>query len=600
MRRAGSRFFGVVVAIFVSGALVGVAQGHGWHPQAADTVMRNGYVYTVDRHDSVAQALAIRDGRIVYVGSDRGVRSYIGPRTTVEDLHGRMVMPGLQDAHNHAMGAGSDLLGCNLHYEPLTVADFKSRIQGCLDATKSEEPDGWLDVVGWYRQAMLPSGTEVTKADLDALSTQRPIAVGSTDGHSTLANSRALQIAGITAATPDPPSGQIIKGPDGQPTGILEDRAQGLVTSKIPPPTDAERVGFAAASLDAMRRQGMTSFMAQIAGPSTMTAYTTLAREGKLTARASMAPDLSADQQRDPAGAINYLSDLRNRFDSGALRPQPGVTVRNVGELFQDGVIQWPAQTASLFKPYLINAGTEENPNWVPGPSRGPDPYTPSNVLRPLVMALVKAGFDPEIHAIGDRAVHHVLDVYDYVRRNSHRPDARLQIAHAELVDPSDYGRFRRLNVTPDMGFQWAKPGPDSIDAAEDFLGPERFNRMEPEGWLYRAGVRLAQGSDWPVDPLDQFFSMEVLVTREGNLGGKYAGPLGKVPGVPIRGAIRAFTINTAYALHSERQTGSLERGKLADLIVIDQNILRVPSKQISDTKVLQTMVGGKVVYNAG
>ena len=601
----GARFSKRVRALAVGAGLAVTAlastpaAAHNQHSRAADTVMRNGYVYTVDRRDSVAQAVAVRDGRIVYVGSNWGASRFIGRGTNVVDLHGRMVMPGLQDAHNHALSAGEDALKCNLQYAPLTIAEFKQRIQACLDATKDKEPDSWLEVVGWYRQAMLPSGTDASKVDLDALSTSRPIAVSSTDGHTSLANSRALAIAGITAATPDPPSGQIIKGADGQPTGILEDSAQGLVRSSIPPPTAADLEAAAKASVDAMSAQGMTAFMLQIAGPSTMQAYTDLAHAGELTLRASMAHDLRGTRQADPAAAVSYLQGLKTQFDSGPLTPNPGVTVRNVGELFQDGVIQAPAQTASLFTPYLVNQGTDANPDWVPGPSCGPDPYTPASVLRPLVLALANAGFDPEIHAIGDRAVHHVLDTYEYVRKHSSNPDARLQIAHAELVLPSDYGRFRKLDVTPDMGFQWAKPGPDSIDAAEDFLGPERFNRMEPEGYLYRAGARLAQGSDWPVDPLDQFFSMEVLVTREGNLGGKYAGPLGTVPGVPIRGAIRAFTINPAYALHSERQTGSLEEGKLADLIVLNQNLLRVPSKSISDTKVLLTMVGGKVVYRA-
>jgi len=600
MRRAGSRIFGAVLLSVALGASAVAAQAHQWPSRAADTVMRNGYVYTVDRHDSVAQALAIRDGRIVYVGSNRGASSYIGRGTDVVDLHGRMVMPGLQDAHNHALGEGAmNVLNCSLHYAPLTVAEFKSRIQTCLDATKAKEPDGWFQVLGWYRQAMQPPGTEASKADLDALSTSRPIVVYSTDGHSKLANSRALALAGITASTPDPPGGRIGRDANGQPTGILEDRAGSLVTSLVPPPSPAELRTAAKTVVGEMSAQGMTAFMEQIATPPEMQAYADLARSGELTVRASMGPNLSRAQQADPAAAVSYLLGLKGQFDSGPLTPRPNLTVRNVTELTQDGVIQWPAQTASLFEPYLVNAGTEQQPDWVPGPSRGPDPYTSIDVLKPLVVALADAGFDPEIHAIGDRAVHHVLDAYEYARKHSRNRDARLQIAHAELVLPSDYRRFRELNVTPDMGFQWAKPAPDSIDAAEDFLGPERFNRMEPEGWLYRAGARLAQGSDWPVDPLDQFFSMEVLVTREGDLGGKYAGPLGTVPGVPIRPAIRAFTINTAYALHAERETGSLERGKFADLIVLDQNLLRVPSKQISDTKVLETMVGGKVVYSA-
>jgi len=273
--------------------------------------------------------------------------------------------------------------------------------------------------------------------------------------------------------------------------------------------------------------------------------------------------------------------------------------VRNSGEIFQDGILNWPAQTASLLQPYLVNKGSREKPDWVPGSSRGPDPYIPLPQFETLLLTLAKAGIDPEVHAIGDRAVHHTLDAYAYVRQHLNGADVRLEIAHAEMVAPSDIGRFKELKVIPDMAFQWAQPVFYSIDAAKDYLGPERFNRMEPEGLLYQAGVRIAQGSDWPVDPLSNWFDMKVLVTREGNLGGKYAGPLGTVPGVPVKEAIRAFTINGAYALHSERYFGSLEEGKLADLIVIDQNLLQIPPRRIAETKVLLTMVGGKTVFRS-
>ncbi len=590
-----------------SAAAHGAQKHHGAHThhsrpaRPADTVLRNGYVYTVDRHDSVKQAVAVRRGRIVYVGTNRGARRFIGRRTHVVNLHHKMLMPGIQDTHMHALSGGAALLQCDLHYAALTVEAFKAQIQSCLDATRDKEPDGWLEVVRWYRQAMLPSGAEVTKADLDALDTKRPIIVSSTDGHSSLGNSRALALAGITAATPDPPSGQIIHDGSGEPTGILEDRAQRLLSGAVPPPTAAERVESAKAALGALREQGVTAFMQQIATPDTIQAYETLARRGQLTVRASMGPDISVDEIAKPRAAVATLRSLRRRFDSGPLKPRAGIQVRNVSELFQDGVIQWPAQTASLLKPYLVNTGTEAHPHWVAGTKSGSDPYTPRAQLDPLVLAIAKAGFDPEIHAIGDRAVRHVLDTYAYVRKHLKGKDVRLQIAHAELVAPSDLARFKRLGVIPDMGFQWAKPAPDSIDAAKDYLGPARFNRMEPEGYFSRLGVPLTQGSDWPVDPLNEWFSMEVGITRKNTMpGAKYAGRLGKVPGVPLKGAIRAFTINGAYALHAEHETGSIERGKLADMIVLDQNLLKIPVSRISETKVLRTFVGGKTVYRAG
>jgi predicted amidohydrolase YtcJ len=565
----------------------------------ADTVLYRGFIYTVDSHNTVQEAIAIRGGRIVYVGTDGGVRPYIGKRTDVVDLHGRMVMPGMVDAHVHAIAGGLSLLACDLHYAPLTVAQFRQQIQACLDETRAKEPDTYLSVVGWYRQAMQPPGTQVTKADLDALKTKRPILVQSSDGHSTLANSRAMALAGITRDTPDPHAGRIDRTPSGEPSGIFEDTAEGLARQPEPPPSAADVLMAAKAVVRAFRKAGVTAFMEQIATKEDIEAWSTLRRQGLLTARAYMAPDVAPDEIAKPQLAVRHILDLKREFDTGPIGPRPNLWVRNSGEIFQDGVIQWPAQTASLLQPYLIDKGTATKPDWAPGPSSGPDPYIALPQLERLLLALARAGIEPEVHAIGDRAVRHTLDAYAYVRPRLDGKDVRLEIAHAELVAPSDIPRFKALNVIPDMGFQWAKPSFDSIDAAKNYLGPARFDRMEPEGYLDEIGVPNAQGSDWPVDPLDDFFDMQVLVTRENSRNDKYPGRLGTVPGVPLKDAIRAFTINGAYALHSERDLGSLETGKLADLIVISQNLLHTPVARMADTKVLLTMVGGKTVFRA-
>jgi len=623
--------------------LGGLAPAANAAPKPADTVLRNGFVYTVDQKNSVKQAIAIRGGKIVYTGTDKGVKRFVGKRTEVTNLGGKMVMPGIVDAHNHATSAGEVLLQCDLGYEALTVPDFQQRIQACLDEGADKEPDGWLQVSGWYRQAMLPEGTVVTKADLDGLGTSRPIVVQSSDGHSTLTNSRGLELAGITAATPDPEGGHIGRvGDTDEPNGILEDSAQGMVHSLIPEPTQGDVVQWARTAVEAMRADGVTSFMEQGATESVLEAYRSLRRAGQLTARASLAPNVPLAERATPAVAVKRILDLRRKYHR-PLEPRPDLRVQNSGEISQDGGLQWSAQTASLFEPYLVNAGTEEAPNWVPGPSRGPDPYTPLPQLKRLSLALAKAGIEPEIHAIGDRAVHETLDAYAYVRKHLskkkakakltkaqrklaklrrssagkqrirkaraavkrarklvRKADVRLLISHAEMVIPSDYDRFRKLDVIPAMGFWWASPDFDSIDAAKDYLGPERFNRMEPEGHLQRAGAKIALGSDWPVNALDSMYQLKVLTTREGsNPGEKYQGPLGEVPPVPIKPAIRAMTINGAYGMHQEKQTGSLEPGKFADLIVLDRNLLRIPARQIADTEVLTTMVGGKTVFRA-
>ena len=438
--------------------LVAVPTAEARAPRPADTVLRNGFVYTVDAHDSVRQAIAVRRGKIVYVGSNRGVRRFIGSRTTVRNAHGRMIMPGLHDGHMHPLAGGAGLLKCSLDYQPLTIAEFKTRIAKCLSDTAKDEPDTWLQVINWYQEAMIPAGTKVAKEDLDALNTKRPIVVQSSFGHSTVVNSRALALAGITAATPDPAGGKIWRDAAGNPTGLLDDAAQNLVDNAVPAPTAAENVASARAALDAMRRQGITSFLDAAASPTSLAAFTAVQRQGKLTARAHFAPVIDIEAGKNPAKVVRSLRGMKRRFDQGAIR-RAAVDHAAQRQDVHGRRPAGPAQTAGLLKPYLINAGTADAPNWVPGPSRGPI-YFPPAELNPLVAAIAKAGFDPHIHSIGDRAVRLTLDAYAYMRKRIGKADIRPAIAHAEMVDPADYGRFRKLGRHPDDVVPVGQAGP--------------------------------------------------------------------------------------------------------------------------------------------
>jgi predicted amidohydrolase YtcJ len=600
------RLVGGLIAVVTLSLVNSVIAAPTTHGAAADTVLERGFIYTVDKDNSVRQAIAIRGGEIVYVGTNAGVRPFIGRRTQVIDLHGRMVMPGIIDAHNHAIFAGQELTGCDLHYAVLTVTELQHAIQACLDKTRAQEPNTYLRVWNWYQEAMLPAGVKVTKGDLDVLKTHRPIVVQSSFGHTTLANSRAIALAGITRNTPDPRGGHIERDASGAPAGTFDDAAQTLIDRAIPPPSARDIRDAAEAALTAFREQGETAFMLQIATRADIQALSTLRKQGRLTARAYMAPDISPDGMvGDPQVAVRHILALKAEFDTGPIGPEPNLWVRNAGELFQDGVQQIPAESASLLSPYFVNKGTKDKPHWVPGTWSGPAPYTPSKPFERVLLALANAGIEPEVHAIGDRAIRHTLNAYAYVRRHLHGRDVRLEIAHAEIVAPSDIPRFKELNVIPDMAFQWAKPGPDSLDTSRDYIGIARSNRQEPEGYFDQIGVPVAQGSDWPVDPLETWFDLQVLLTREGDwqfwkhLGPKYQGRFGTVPLVPLKDGIRFLTINGAYALHSEKSIGSLEKGKLADLIVLDRNLFKTPVDHIEDTKVLLTMVGGKTVYHA-
>lgn len=566
----------------------------------ADTIYRNGYIYTVDARDSVQQALAVRAGRIVYVGDNAGAKPLAGKKTKVIDLHGRMLMPGLVDGHMHPQSGGSRLLNCSLDYAALTVAQFQSRIQACLDKDKKSDASRWLVVVNWFQQGMLPDGVETTAATLDALKTERPVIVRSSFGHSALLNSKAVQLAGIKRDTPDPAGGKITRDAKGDATGLLEDAAQDMAMNLLPPLTVAENLAASKAALAAMRKQGITSFLDAYTDPETMTAFADLHKQGKLTARAHFAVLIDLDKGATPQSAVAELLKQQKQFDQGPTTVRPSMQVRHA-KLFMDGVISAPAFTGTMLEPYLVNKGTADKPDWQPGSSTGPASYFSPEALKTTLTELAKAHIDPHIHVDGDRAVRESLDAIEYLRSTPAGKDVRPALAHDEIVAPADYPRFARLDVTPVLSFQWGKPAPDTVGALKDYMGPQRYAIVEPQALLLNAGARIAYGSDWPVDPLDEWFALKVGVTRTAapDAGKEYAGTLGPQPGMPRAAVLRAITLNAAYTLRQEGLTGSLEPGKLADMIVLDRNFFTIPAEDIANIKVLQTIVGGKIVYQA-
>jgi predicted amidohydrolase YtcJ len=563
----------------------------------ADRVYFNGIIFTADAGSSGATALAIRDGRILYVGSDAALARYIGPTTVKVDLQHRFLMPGLVDGHMHPLEAGATLLKCNLNYASLTVAELQQGVQACVEQTRAAEPEGWLEVVGWFQESMLPAGVKTSRATLDALHTKRPIIVRSSFGHTVLANSRALTLARITAATPDPVGGKIWRDAAGEPTGLLEDAAHHGFDSLLPQPTAAQNVEAAAKALEAMKRQGVTSFLDASAEPENLVAFASLRKSGRLTARAHFAPVIAPSEVGNLTAAVARVVATRKEFDEGSIARAPGITVHNA-KLFLDGVISAPAFTGTMLEPYRRNAGTADKPQWVAGTSRGPDVYFPADALATVLTALGRAGIDPHMHADGDGAVRAGLDGVAALRKALPAADIRPAIAHNEIVAPADFKRYKALNVIPVLSFQWEKPAGDTL-GVKDYFGPERMKILEPAGFLAEAGARIAFGSDWPVDALDQWFAFKVGVTRTNapEAPAEYRGRLGDDPGLSRETVLRAATINAAYELHQDDAIGSLEAGKLADLIVLDRNPLTVPAAEIAKTKVLETVVGGAVVY---
>lgn len=566
----------------------------------ADTVYRNGWIYTVDAQSSTQEALAVTDGVITFVGSNADAAKFVGPGTAVVDLHGRMMMPGLVDGHLHPLSGGLKLMSCSLNYEALTVAQFQQRIQVCLDDTRDREPGGWLEVESWFQQNMLPAGTEVTSADLDVLKTDRPILVRSSFGHTTLANKKAMRLAGITAATPDPETGMIAHDADGKPNGIFEDAAQGLFDHLLQDPTEAELLAAGEASLRALNQQGVTSFLDASAERYDVAVYAALQRAGKLTARAHFAVLIDPETGRNPEAAVKTVLDIAREFDQGPIRAEPTITVRNA-KLFMDGVIAAPSFTGVMLEPYRVNRGTADDPDWVSSDNTGPAPYFAADDLEALLLQLAAAGIGPHVHADGDGATRYTLDGFEAMRKEYSGADVRAAIAHVEIVNPDDFKRFAELDVIPVPSFQWGKPASDTIEGGKDYLGPERFHYTQPQGFLHEAGARVAYGSDWPVDALDEWFGLKVGVTRTNapDAAPHYAGRLGEDPGLSRETVIRSITINSSYELHQDEATGSLEVGKLADLIVLDRNLFDIPGEDIANVEVLLTVVGGKVVYQS-
>lgn len=585
------------------------AAGAGAAPkmEAADTIYSNGYVYTVDARDSVQQALAVRAGRIVYVGDNAGAAALAGSQTRVVDLQGRMLMPGLIDGHLHPMSGGKRLLHCNLNYEALTVPQFQARIQACADKDRDvkgiTDKNKWLQVVNWFQQGMLPAGVEMTRATLDAVKTERPIVARSSFGHSNLASTRALQMAGITRSTPDPKDGKITRDASGDATGLLEEAAMELVDKLMPSTTPRENISAAEAALDALSRQGVTSFLDASTDAYILAAFSDVHRRGKLTARAHFAAEIPAGDDAHPVRAVAKIRKLTERFNKGKKTDTvaPGMQMRHA-KIFMDGVIAAPAFTGTMVEPYYVNRGTAQEPRWVPGDSKGPPTYYPPPILKTMLIEMAKAGVDPHIHVDGDGAVREALDAIEAMRATQAGKRVRPALAHAEIVHPADFSRFAALDASAVLSFQWGKPAPDTVAGLRDYLGPERYAIVQPQSLLLDKGARIVFGSDWPVDALDQWFALKVGVTRTNapSAGPEFAGKLGPRPGMPRAAVIRAVTMNAAYTLRREKVVGSLEVGKLADLIVLDRNFFQIPEEDIANIKVLETVVGGKTVYEAG
>jgi predicted amidohydrolase YtcJ len=546
----------------------GDASGTQSAPTSADLVFRNGSIYTVDATRSWARAVAVRGGRIVYVGSDEGSEEWVGPSTQVVDLDDRLMLPGFQDVHIHPISGGIEAAACDLN-ELTTLEEYLQAI----GTYAAENPDeAWILGGGWSMSVFGP-GANASRKLLDEIVPDRPVFLSSADGHSAWANSKALEIAGISAATPDPADGIIDREPGTrEPMGSLQEGATYLVGAHTPPVDLEARMAGLQYAIEMLNHYGITSIQDANVNEQDLQAYRALDDRGELSLR------VVGSQWWDRGsgtGQIRQFKTWRDQYTKGRVR---ATTVK----IMQDGVME--NFTAAMLEPYIGK-----------GDTRG-IPMVEPEALKTAVTALDAAGFQVHFHAIGDAAIRQSLDAVEAALLANGNLGHRHHVSHLQLIDPADVPRFRKLGVVANFQPLWAYADSYIKELTVPFIGPERTEWLYPIGSVHRSGGMIAFGSDWSVSTANPFHEIEVAVTRMGP-SGETTQPFRPDERIDLPLALAAFTINAAYVNTSERDTGSVEVGKYADLIVLDRNLFDIPPQEISDTGVLMTMIEGQVVH---
>jgi predicted amidohydrolase YtcJ len=531
-----------------------------------DLVLTGGSVFTANPSRTVAEAVAVRDGRISWVGRAADAAKHVVANTRVLELEGRTVLPGFQDAHCHPAEGGVELSLCTLN-------DAHSR-EACLETIARYAADHpelkWVSGSGWSIDSF-ENGTP-RRADLDAILPDRPAFFDNRDGHGAWVNSRALELAGIRRETPDPSGGRIERDAEGEPQGTLHEHAMELVRELLPPVTAAEWEAGVLRAQAVFHQLGITAWQdARIDDPLHLAAYRTVAERGELTMRVE--GNLLWERGRGDE-QVEELLAMRAEAPVGRLR------IRGA-KIFVDGVLE--NFTGALLEPYV---GTDNH---------GISMFE-RDELEGAVVLLDSHGFQVHMHAIGDAAVRDALDALEAAVRANGRRDSRHHLAHLQLIHPDDLPRFAALGVVPNVSPLWACHSGYVDVLTKPFIGPERSARMYPFGSLQRAGAHLAFGSDWMVSTSDPLPQLEVAVTRISPETRDLA-PLLPDEALDLPTALRTFTAGSAHVNFLDGETGTLEPGKLADLVVLDRDVLDPGSGPIGDARVLLTLVEGETVY---
>ncbi len=511
------------------------------------------------------------------MAGDRDIQDLIGPATEVVDLRGRALLPGFQDAHVHPAFAGITMIGCNL----MGAASLAEALDRIASYARQHPDREWIAGSGW-RMEWFAGGTP-DRQTLDAVTGGRPAYLSNRDGHGAWANTRALELAGVDARTPDPADGRIEREPDGGPQGTLHEGAANLVAALLPELTVEERLTGLLLAQQHLHARGITAWQDAIVGnylgsPDPLPVYLAAAASGQLTARVEGA--LWWDRTRGG----EQLPDILGRRERGIAPRFRANTVK----IMQDGVAE--NFTAGMLEPYHDPTGCHDHGSGLS--------YVDPVALREYVAQLDALGFQVHLHAIGDRAVREALDAIAAARAANGFNDNRHHIAHLQVVHPDDVPRFAALDVTANMQGLWAAHEPQMDELTIPFIGPERTARQYVFGDLVRSGARLAAGSDWAVSSANPLRAIHVAVNRslQGATGAE-AEPFLPEQSLDLADALAAYTIGSAYVNHLDDETGTIERGKLADLVVLDRDPFAAPPSEIGSTGVLATYVQGEPVY---
>ncbi|MFB7115716.1 amidohydrolase [Streptomyces sp. NPDC056190] len=540
----------------------------------ADLVFTHGPVHTGDPARTRASSLAVTEERITAVGHDE-VRELIGPRTEVVDLSGKLLLPGFQDAHIHAVYGGLELAECDLT-GALEVDEYLRRIREFAD----DHPEStWITGGGWSMESF--EGGLPSRQLLDSVVPDRPVYLVNRDHHGAWANTRALELAGVTRDTPDPADGRIEREVDGTPSGVLQEGATGLVARLVPAKTAADRLDGLLRAQRLLHSLGITGWQDALLGefngqPDPSDAYLAAAREGTLTARVNGA--LWWDRGRGP-DQIPELVSRRAELNHGRFRA-------GSVKIMQDGIAE--NFTAAMTSPYLDACGCATANSGLS--------FVDPVALRSYVTELDALDFQVHFHALGDRAVREALDAIEASRTANGRRATRHHLAHLQVVHPDDIPRFAQLGAIANIQPLWAAHEPQMDELTIPFLGPERAAWQYPFGSLLRAGATLAAGSDWSVSSPDPLAGIHVAVNRmePGATDGRVFLPEQRLD---LATAVAAYTAGSAH-VNGLDDTGALRPGHLADLVVLDRDIFTAPAEEIHTARVLRTYVSGALVHS--